>query len=316
MIRLSLLPSFKEKPVVFSVDDGFYLTNASVAVHDGQVLALVCGGDHYMDARGIFVPWPPGTREDNNRFSKMTVHLARFNPNDLELVSYTAAIGLAPDQVPTPEGPTFKGFRGFDSARLFVWRDTLYMAACVMGTGGKPEAAFYMAEIEEDSLGTRFADVRRIIPRLPAPSYAEKNWMPEVIGDELRFHYRLGVLSDPEGNLTEVGNPLPPNGSSQVIPYKDGALCIVHEFVPVPGSFRRSYWHQFALLDKAGRPVKLSDRLCVAGLDPEIITGLAHHPDGKRIILSYGRGKKHGADRYQETPFLATLDLAQLETII
>lgn len=321
MIRLADLPSFMETSINFPMPNGQYLTNASVAVRDGQIFAAVCGGDHFMDERGIFIPWPPGTPEDPNRFSRMSVHLVTLN-NDLDVIQ-TRVIETPDAQTPVVIGETYRGFRGFDSARLFVYKGELYCAMCVMGTGAKPEAAFYYSPIDT-SLSERalFYDVKCIVPSLPEgfpSSYAEKNWMPHIIDGKLRFHYRLGILADLDGNIEPNAGGfyvMDINGGSQVIPYGDGAMCIMHQFYPVPNTYRRSYMNCLVMLDDGGMPVKICPQFSITGDDPEIITGLALHPDGERLMLSYGRGSDTGIDRYQEKPFIATIDLADLGSLL
>lgn len=322
MTRLADLPSFTEAAIDFPMPSGQYLTNASVAVRDGKIFAAVCGGDHFMDERGIFIPWPPGTPENPDRYSQMSVHLAEL---DAALaVKWHRVIDTPPTQVPVMSGETYKGFRGWDSARLFVYRNELYCAMCVMGTGAKPEAAFYYSPMDSQ-MHERviFYDVKRIVPKLPEhlpPSYAEKNWMPQVIdGLGLRFHYRLGVIADLDGNLTPNTNGfeiMGLNGGSQVIRYGDGALCVVHEFHPLPNTYRRSYTNRLVVLDRLGMPLKICPNFTITGNDPEIVTGLALHPDGERLMFSYGRGFDSGLDRFQEKPFVATVALSEIGNLL
>jgi hypothetical protein len=195
---------------------------------------------------------------------------------------------------------------------------------CVMGTGDRPEAAFYYSPMDgQMGENVTFYDVKRIRPKLPdhlPPSYAEKNWMPQVIdGLGLRFHYRLGILADTDGNLTPNTNGFVVsglNGGSQVIRYGAGAMCVIHQFHPLPNTYRRAYTNRLVMLDAEGMPLKICPEFTITGNDPEIITGLALHPDGERLMFSYGRGSDSGPDRYQEKPYIATIALSEIENLL
>lgn len=312
MKSLDSLPSFREYPIRFPLREGFIPTNASVAaMHPGFIFALVCCGDHFMDERGVYLPTPPGTPEDPERFSEQTIYLAELSP-DLAVTS-AFEVRVPPESKPVPTGDTFRGFRGFDSARLFVWRDGLWSVMCAMGTGDRPGAELFVARID----GDQFADIRRVIPH-GEPTHAEKNWMPEVIGDEVRFHYRLGTLTNMDGTLTYPGGRADlarAGGGSQVIPYGDGRLCIVHDFHARLGTFLRVYNHYFVRLDVDGQPLTISEPFTIRNKLIEIVTGMAYHPDG-RLMISYGREDADAAMPHQEMPFIATIDPADLESVL
>jgi len=310
MIRFS---SLIEHPIKFPVRENYMLTSASVAVRNGEILASVSAMDHYINPKGGYWPLPTTANKPPIRAAFNTTYLAHFDHN-LEVVS-AQEVETPLSQIPTNGAHTF---RGFESGRLAAWCGDLWMTLCTSGTGATPGAEFYFGRIDEN--GPRFADVRRIEaqPRV----HAEKNWMPEVIGDELRFHYRLGTLIDlngvkmPTGGRTDLEDW---NGGSQVIPYKGGALCVVHTYEQVAGHPWRRYSRQnFIKLDAFGRPAILSQPFIIQRQQLEIVIGLAYHPDGKRLILSYGREDAESADilRYQEQPFIATIDLEELENVI
>lgn len=309
MITLSHFTTFAENRISFPIREGFIPTNASVTVWKGWIWALVCCGDHFMDERGHYTPFPPGTPEDPERYSQQTVYLVRLAHN-FKVVS---AREIAVPQRPACEGETFRGFRGFDSARLFVWQGALWSAMCAMGTGARPGSQFFLARIEgENTDEPRFTDLRRVSTN--PPKHAEKNWMPEVVNDQLRFHYRVGILADLEGNLTASDgwvDLLHLNGGSQVI--SNGyprALCIAHHFEPREGTHLRRYLHYFVKLHD-GRPEWASSPFTITNRPIEIVTGMAYHPDG-RMMISYGREGASGDMPNQEMPFIATIRLSEL----
>lgn len=301
--------TFVERRIEFPIREGYLLTNASIVVRNERIFAIVCCGDHWMDEGGFYQPYPPGTPFDRKRFSDQICYLVELG---LDLSVLTAReIIIDPEDRPTPDplSITFRGFRGFDSARLFVWKGQLWSVMCAMGTGGNPGSELFLARIEEGT--PRFTDIRRIKAN-GEWTHAEKNWMPEVRGGELRLHYRIGTTSDIHGNLTTAGKQdyAHFNGGSQIIPYPQGSMCIVHGFQQHTDSFRRDYWHHIVYFDRGGMPKSLSRPFHIAH-EHEIVTGMAYHPNG-RLMISYGRSNADPDMPGQEFPFIATIQTNDL----
>lgn len=307
--------SFIERRIDFPVRAPLILTNISVAVRHKRIYAAVAAGDHFMCADGIFRPTPPGTPEIG-LFSRMEVFLAHLD-DDFNIVS-TNEMRMPAENIPKIEGPTYRGYRGWDSPRLFVWLDRLFLSPCIMGTGARPEAAIYLAEIGEDG-APYYERVERMKPILPYPTYAEKNWMPDTTDPHaLRFHYRLGTLAYADGTLWHPGGRADLaqlNGGSQVIPYEGGGLAVVHGFHNTGTALRR-YFHFFVRFNAAGSPLTISAPFTLTGRQVEIVTGLAYHPDGKRLMLSYGRMDADPTMPHQEFPFIATIDFDDLRRVL
>jgi predicted GH43/DUF377 family glycosyl hydrolase len=309
-----VLPSFIEHRLDLPVLAPRILTNASVVTRGDRIYAVIAGGCWYMCGDGIFRPLPPGTKERDGEFSRMFVYLAHLD-DDLSIVSVNE-IELPPELVPVLDGPTYRGFRGFDNPRLSVWDGALYVSMCAMGTGHNPESAFFLAKIDENG-PPKFADMKRIKPVLPYPTHAEKNWMPETRDFGLRFHYRLGTIADVNGNLHHPGGRADLaqfNGGSQVIATKDGALAVIHGFHKTD-TFLRRYFHFFVTFNEAGSPITISEPFTLTGQQVEVVNGLCAHPDGKRLVLSYGRMGADPSMPHQELAFTATIDPKELELV-
>lgn len=295
------MPSFAERKLDFPIAPNYIATNASVVVFGNtrrDIYALVPAMDHYVDQRGSFMPLPVGSPEPRHHLAHNITYLARLN-DDLSVADYVK-LTLPEDQVPKTKWE----FRGFESPRLFAWNGFLWMTLCTHGNYRCEGAEFYIGRITPDY---KFADVRKIAP--PMPKQNEKNWMPDLEGS---FHYCPGTMIDGAGNLTRLGNDdyAHMHGGSQVIPYKDGKLCVVHGY---DGSVDKSYQH-FMRMDNDGKPLAISEPF---NLHRDITTGMAYHPDGKRMILSYGRqDAESNVLQRQEKPYLATVDLAELEGVI
>lgn len=307
MIELPNLPSFVERPIRFPAREGFILTNASITVSRNTISAAVPAMDHYLDERGFIVPLPVGASEDDTRFARNLTYLVRLGA-DLSVVNAQEVKMLA-DEVPMLPW----SFRGFECPRLFAWRGGMWVAACSCGTGAKPGSAFFRARIAASARNQRlvvcsFSEVQRLGD--------EKNWMPDVRGNDLRFHYRLGTLVSPDGS-TAAPNPKYRHlhGGTQVIPYRNGGLCIVHEYLPLPDTNLKESRQYFALLDNAGAVQSISKPFTLAGSRLEVATGMAILPDDESLAISYGRDGTAPLP-YQETPFIATMKLAELEKVL
>lgn len=138
----------------------------------------------------------------------------------------------------------------------------------------------------------------------------EKNWMPFVDGDRLLALYLcaptvvvdLSAIRDlPPGGAERLVAPVvartagPPGlgalrGGSQGVPVPGGWLFAVHEVVS-GGALGRVYAHRFVRLVRRGAGYEVdavSVPFLLEGPDVEFCAGLAPHPDGERIVLSYG----------------------------
>ncbi len=306
MILLKTVPSFKTRRLEFAIKPEFIATNASVAVHKGELYALIPTMDHYVDHKGYYLPLPPGTPLPPDRFALNTHYLVQINAD-------WSVRTAAEVRQSTPDG-AIVAFRGFESGRLFEWRGSLWATLCLSGTGGKPAAEFYLARISRIAGSVfEFEEVRRVT----AGEHAEKNWMPQVIGDELVLHYSLGTMIDMQGAKKEIAAPKYENlhGGSQVIPYLKGGLCIVHGYHHVPNTYRKTAWHHFVYIDNCGRPDSISEPFAIQQEGTlEVVTGLARMVEAGQLIISYGR-ESSAADnrlRHQEMPWVATMNVGEL----
>lgn len=295
------MPSFQEHRLDVPVREGFIACNGSVAVHDGQTLLAVNAIDHYLDEQGFFRPLDPG---HNPRKAALNLtYLVSLKPD--MTVAWTTEL-CSPEIVDPPAWQ----FRGFECPRLFVWRGALHIAACSSGTGSDPGAIFYMARID----GDKIVNVHQLKPE--HPMHAEKNWMPEVVGDDLRFHYRLGTLIGPTGAQWKPGgrDDLDLHGGTQVVPFGDGALCIAHSYRPVADTYRKVSRQHFVRLDRDGRPLTISPAVVFGEGRLEIACGMAHA--GGDMLVSYGRVNADPAMPHQERPFIARFKTSELGSIV
>lgn len=121
----------------------------------------------------------------------------------------------------------------------------------------------------------------------------EKNWMPFVEDGRLYAVYstRPWVVYDlTDFSVVTEHEGLPENwsGSSQVVPYRDGYLCVVHRH---RGTWPTAiYEHAFVRVSAAFEPVDVSPPFYFFGAGVEFCAGLDWH--GDELCLSFGRSDR------------------------
>jgi predicted GH43/DUF377 family glycosyl hydrolase len=78
------------------------------------------------------------------------------------------------------------------------------------------------------------------------------------------------------------------SGSSQLIPFRHGWLAVTHEASVDPTNNKRTYWHRFAWFNMDGELRRLSLPFVFEERQIEFCAGLAYHPNGDDLIISYG----------------------------
>jgi FkbM family methyltransferase len=189
--------------------------------------------------------------------------------------------------------PLYKLVIGFEDCRLFVWRDQLWCSSTVRELNQAGYCQIVLARIDLQPDGTyRFADYRVVHPQGVDLAH-QKNWMPVVIGDDLRFIYS----SDPVRIINECGETvaLRPSavasdsfrGGSQAIRFEDGWLAIIHQSVTMNDN-RRRYLHRFVKYDDDFNLVGYTESFYISKLGIEFAAGMARHPVTNDIVVSFG----------------------------
>ena len=198
---------------------------------------------------------------------------------------------------------------GFEDPRLFFWKDMVYglWSACRLGPdqvapdargASKPNwkgssNVMAIAPVDDGAIGRALS--------LPSPHGCarEKNWMPAVEEDRLALLYRLDrmevyqMTDDALQLIHQTDQPIRPlvgwSGSSQLIPWEDGWLCVAHLACrQLKASFSAGpfYPHRFVRIARDWRVTGLSEPFFFEKRGLEFCSGLAAH-DG-RVFLSYG----------------------------
>ncbi|MGY3698533.1 GR25 family glycosyltransferase involved in LPS biosynthesis/glycosyltransferase involved in cell wall biosynthesis/lysophospholipase L1-like esterase [Bradyrhizobium sp. USDA 3240] len=273
-----LFESFSAQPVQYDVPTGYRPTNPSVSRH---------GDDLYLVQRAVnFRLLEDGTYEtDSGDPIRTRNFLLRLDTN---LGVQTSAEILPPADFPIAQ---FEEVQGLEDIRLFSWNGSLWGSSCVRELNAEGWCEQLIARIEQRSSSeTRLADWRVLRPE--GPRLHEKNWMPQANGTSLRFVYSCGptkIVND-RGELVSESDAAFAveqfRGGTPLIEFDQGWLALVHEVQWQ--NDRRFYQHRFVWFDRDNRLRRLSRPFFFKDKGVEFAAGLAWHPDGRRLLVSYG----------------------------
>ena len=300
-----LLPSFTARPVGFTPPEGWHPMNPSVA-RRGDEIVMVQRTVNFVLEGGEYRTPDDGPVETRN-------FLLRLDP---ALAVQSSVEILPPADLPPPR---FGLVLGFEDMRLLAWQDAVWCIAVLCELTQEGWRQQVLARIDESGAGPhRLVDWRVLEPT--GPRRHEKNWMPLVEadpagtgvgagagGERLRFLYLCDPTRIVDDMARTVAGSIPAiaaeefRGGSQAIAFAGGWLALVHE-VGFSGADNkeRLYHHRFVWFDVAYALRGVSRPFIFERPGIEFAAGLAQHPDGKRLIISYGAG--------DGTAWLATVD--------
>ncbi len=272
-------PSFESRVINVTPADGYIPMNPSVANIDGQLWCIVRTVNYTIDGDGRYLIKGDGEPNGSNPINTRNILVDLRSDLTTERETAIHWVGLN----------RFSLVRGLEDMRLFGWKDDLYAVACARedlasGTPQQIRVKLHHCELGYHAIGTTY---------LTDGSACEKNWMPLVDGDDLNYVYRLDTIV--AGDVEKLSVERSPvkvavdniSGGSQCIPFKNGWLCVVHEAID-PGDYRRVYAHRFAWLGPDYTLRRLSMPFCFHAQQIEFCAGLAVHPNGLDLVLSYG----------------------------
>ncbi len=294
----SMMPSLRARPIGFIPPDGYHPTNPSVARWGEQIWMvqravnyLMTGDNQYETANGA----PIHTRNFLLRLDRA-----------LEIQS---SIEILPP-IDIPE-PSYQLVRGFEDMRLFAWLDELWCSSTVRELNSEGWCEQVLARIEHRTPDDCRLTSWRVL-RPEGPQRHEKNWMPLVDGDRLRFIYLCDptrIVDEQAGKIMETQPPIAAEqfrGGSQAIRFDGGYLALIHEVLWWSSPGRRSYQHRFVWFDKAGVLSSVSRAFYFEKKAVEFAAGLAWHPDGRQLLISFSTGDRES--------WIATVDAAEVRS--
>lgn len=281
-----LCPSFTPQRIDFTPPDGFIAMNPCVVRWSNTLYVMVRTVNYTMDAEGRYL------------IKGIDINSPANNSNPIHTRNYLLALSdmlrvERPLEIVPPASMPRSAYNlvvGFEDMRVFEWKNELWSISNVREMNIEGWCEQTLARIEPHTTGYRVSDDFKRI--LPEPRQHEKNWMPwpQADTEHLQFVYRLGETIDSDGLKLQSYVPYATerlSGGSQVIPFKGGWIALVHEARVKPDG-KRYYQHRFVWWDTAKLLRQISPAFVFHDRQIEFAAGLAWHPDGKQLVISYG----------------------------
>lgn len=292
------LPSFTARPVGFTPPEGFNPLNPSIARWGDQIVMIQRTGNWIVTDDGHYHV-PDGSPARTRNF------LLHLDPR--------LGISSAVEILPPTDWPKalFRHVLGFEDCRLFAWRGQLWCSSTVRELNPAGWCQQVLARIDCQADQCRLTDWR-VLGDAGEPTRHEKNWMPYVASDALRFIYScdpVRIVDESGRPLLEVPSPIVAEqfrGGSQAIAFDGGWLTLIHE-VNFHGN-KRTYQHRFVWFDAALALRGVSHRFIFHQQGIEFAAGMAWHPDNTRLLISYGAGDREA--------WLATVEANDVRRIL
>src|SRR5579871_295634 len=244
---VEMLPSFSSRRIEFTPPTGYHATNPSI-IRRGDGFLVVQRAVNYV-INPAFPDGDPRQYETPNDEYINTRNFLLDLDDDLSIRSSKEI--LRPSDMPEP---AWLMAQGFEDMRPFVWRDQLWSISCVRELSSEGWCDQVLARVDESSPdeAAKLVDWGPLHP--PGERLHEKNWMPQVVGDDLRFVYLCDpsrVVDEQAQTVTEATPAIDARmfrGGSQVVDFDGGWLVIIHETRVLTGG-QREYRHRFVWFD-------------------------------------------------------------------
>jgi tetratricopeptide (TPR) repeat protein len=281
--RLSeLAPSAIIQEIVFETQEGWSRFNPSIAASDDGYLMIVRSSNYTVDK------WMRYTMNDGDEIIRTTNYLVTLDDNlsmqRLEVI----------EDRTDRQGTFYFPVSGFEDCRLFRHHGSWYATATTRehDPGGLCRVALLRLD------GSAFSALQLLDG--PAPGRHEKNWMPMITSDGLRFMYSCRptiVLRCDEatGEIEEVARKPGAliaehfRGGSQAVEVQGRYLFVVHESVDFEDGGRVCP-HRFIFMDQAFSITHISPQFFFLDRALEFCTGLALR--GELLTASFGYGDR------------------------
>jgi hypothetical protein len=289
------------KPLLINPEDlcGPSLTNPSVLVVDGRILVNIRNVNYtlyHSELNKFEHMWGPLSyiHPENDMHLRTANHIAELD-EDLNILHYS--------KIDTSNFDTYQPqweFVGLEDVRLIQWNGKIYAIGVrrdvdTIGTGRMElsELRFNGSEVKEVS---RY----RIPGPPPDDEYCMKNCTP--IEDKpfhllkwtnptalLKFDItgKDSTIIETSPYTTELKNDL--RGGSQVIPYQNGYLSLLHEtelYNSEQGRKDATYRHRFVIWDKNFKLQKVSKLFSFLNFKIEFSCGMAEYNDD--FLITFG----------------------------
>ena len=283
-------------PLIIPSDltNGTGLMNPSIYVDKGKLILNLrhvnytlyhCEGEQLFTNR-----WGPLAylNPENDIHLRTTNFLCELN-DDLTIKSWNKVDTSKLDVEPVWE------FIGLEDGRLVKWDNKLYLCGVRRDTKTNGEGRMELSELKKHKEVKR----SRIEPPNDPNSYCEKNWMPVI---DMPYHFVKWanptelVKVDPKTNTSEtvilkegVGQHQNLRGGSQIIPYGDDRICIIHEVDLWKNKLEQKdakYTHRLVMWDKDWNIKHISEPFSFMDGEIEFCCGLAEYKGD--LLITFG----------------------------
>jgi hypothetical protein len=191
-------------------------------------------------------------------------------------------------------------FVGLEDCRIVRWENKLYLSGVRRDLDTKGTGRMEICEIQFVNNEVKQISQFRIPTPVDKNSYCEKNWMPIT---DLPYHYVKWtngtevVRIDPETQTCEQIclknwrdlNCADLRGGSQLIPFGENRMCVVHEtflYNSEAGRKDGTYRHRFVIWDKNWNIVKISPQFSFMEAKIEFCCGMTVYEND--FLLTFG----------------------------
>jgi tetratricopeptide (TPR) repeat protein len=275
------------RPIEFSPEPGWGASNPSIYCNGEKVRCVVRTVNYRIVNSGYVTPPEDVVRDDGPWKGWQVIRTRNFLLDLDGDLKTTRTV----EMVDTTGGArTGYPVHGFEDARLFAWRGAWWATAtvCDFTDDGRREIA--LLQIGQDGAVVSAEPLRGLWS-----AHAQKNWMPFVDGDALKFVYATQPTTifelRADGDRPAIVPPAVGSfghgrlrGGSQGVRVDGGWIFAVHD-VAFPGGVGRIYLHRFVLLDDQLGLVSMTEPFYFERLGIEFCAGLAMV--GDKLVASY-----------------------------
>lgn len=236
------------------------------------------------------------------------IHLRTWNwylelNDSLDIVRY--------DKIDTSQFDTYEtqwDFVGLEDARIVSWENSLWITGVRRDTTTNGQGRMELSKLNLTENAVTEVERFRIENPEDKDSYCEKNWMPllddpftfvkwsnptEIVKVNTEVTHTDQFSSWVSSSLINRTKHVPANvdfrGGSQVLPYKDGYLAIIHEvdlFKSPTGRKDAVYRHRFLQWDKEFNLIKVTEPFSLMGGLVEFSVGMCEYKN--YMLISFG----------------------------
>jgi len=265
--------------------------NPSIAISDRGVFCIIRAVNYDLDRNGRVLTPPVGASQPFNFFAELDasfriIHIDRIDDS---------AVGI--DR---------RSCNRLEDCRLFHWKGFWWFSASWALSDESQASQMALCRLQGNEI------VEWHLLPSPVNFWVEKNWMPCVDGDLLKWIYWIDPVQvltycdsgvsyerrERYGRLDEWA------GSSPLVRYRGNWLCVVH--YRKVSSKNVVYAHRFVELDDDFTITRISPRLTLEGEEIEFCGGLCL--TGEQAILSYGVWDRHAR--------IMRVDLSAIEAML